>query len=155
MWLKKEVVYRLAKPKNESCKRYSEIQNEVDFYVMQRPLHRPRINLLWTIIIFLADVVFSLAIGFLIGNLFSLVKLIPLFCVLIFIHTLRFLGIMCVKCYQHYASEERRRRCLCKPTCSEYAILCFKKYIFVYALIKIRKRLFVTCTGEDYKIDWP
>lgn len=136
-------------------KRYSEVQNEVDYYVMQRPLHRPRVNLICAIIIFFADVSLSLAIAILIGNALSLVNYIPLIFVLIFIHTLRFLGIVAVKCYQHHASEERRRRCLCKPTCSEYAILCFRKYIFLYAIIKIYKRLFKTCKGEDYKIDWP
>ena len=67
----------------------------------------------------------------------------------------RFLAIKMVECYQHYASEEKRRSCKCVPSCSEYAILCFKKYELVYALIKIRKRLFVTCKGFDYIVDHP
>lgn len=67
----------------------------------------------------------------------------------------RFLGIEAVKCYQHYAEEETRRRCLCVPSCSEYAILCFKKYEFIQAIIKIRKRLFVTCRGGDFVLDYP
>lgn len=67
----------------------------------------------------------------------------------------RFLGIKIVECYQHYAKEETRRRCLCIPSCSEYAILCFKKYELIKALIKIRKRLYVTCRGNDYVIDLP
>lgn len=67
----------------------------------------------------------------------------------------RFLGIKIVECYQHYATEETRRRCLCVPSCSEYAILCFKKFGLIKALLKIRKRLYVTCQGPDYKIDWP
>ena len=143
------------KQQQDCCKKYSEVQNEVDYYVMQRPLHRPRINLLYTIIIFFADIGVSVAISCILGNLLSVERYIPLIFVLIFIHTLRLLGIVAVKCYQHYASEERRRRCLCKPTCSEYAILCFKKYLFAFAVIKIYRRLFVTCKGEDYKIDWP
>ena len=67
---------------------------------------------------------------------------------------LRFLGIKIVECYQHYAKEETRRQCLCVPSCSEYAILCFKKFELVKALVKIGKRLCITCVG-DYKIDWP
>ena len=122
---------------------------------MQRPLHRPRISITLAIVIFLVDVGLSWTISILLGVAFSISRFIPLIFVLIFIHTLRPLGIVFVKCYQHHASEERRRRCLCKPTCSEYAILCLKKYIFFYALYKIYKRLFVTCKGEDYKIDMP
>lgn len=67
----------------------------------------------------------------------------------------RLLGIKIVECYQHYASEETRRKCKCVPSCSEYAILCLKKYELIYSLVKIRKRLFVTCKGFDYIIDNP
>lgn len=67
----------------------------------------------------------------------------------------RVLAIKCVECYQHYASEETRRKCKCVPSCSEYAILCLKKYELIYALLKIRKRLFITCKGFDYIIDNP
>ena len=67
----------------------------------------------------------------------------------------RLVSIKIIECYQHYASEERRRKCKCIPSCSEYAIICFKKYEMVYALVKIRRRLFVTCQGFDYIIDKP
>lgn len=67
----------------------------------------------------------------------------------------RLVAIKIVECYQHYASEATRRKCKCVPSCSEYAILCLKKYALVYALLKIRKRLFVTCKGFDYIIDDP
>ena len=69
--------------------------------------------------------------------------------------SLRYIGIKIVECYQHYAKEETRRRCICVPSCSEYAIACFKKYELIKALIKIRKRLTVTCKGIIYKIDDP
>ena len=68
---------------------------------------------------------------------------------------LRFIGIKCVECYQHYATDERRRRCLCIPSCSEYAIICFKRYSLIKALLKIRKRLYKTCQGDEYKKDPP
>lgn len=67
----------------------------------------------------------------------------------------RRLAIKIVECYQHYAPEATRRRCKCVPSCSEYAIICLKKYELIYALSKIRKRLFVTCKGFDYIIDNP
>lgn len=67
----------------------------------------------------------------------------------------RLLATRIVECYQHYALEATRRKCKCVPSCSEYAILCLKKYELIYALLKIRKRLFVTCKGFDYIIDDP
>lgn len=67
----------------------------------------------------------------------------------------RLLGIKIVECYQHYATEATRRKCKCVPSCSEYAILCLKKYELIRALRKIRKRLFVTCKGFDYILDEP
>lgn len=68
---------------------------------------------------------------------------------------LKCIGIKVVECYQHYATEETRRKCLCIPSCSEYAILCFKKFELIYALIKIRKRLFITCRGDEFIVDPP
>ena len=67
----------------------------------------------------------------------------------------RFLGVKVVECYQHYATEKTRRNCKCVPSCSEYAILCLKKYELIRAIRKIRKRLFVTCRGFDYILDDP
>ena len=56
--------------------------------------------------------------------------------------------------YQHYAGEKVRRRCLCIPSCSENAILCLRRYPLIWALMKIRKRLYKTCK-EEYKLDFP
>lgn len=61
----------------------------------------------------------------------------------------------CVRLYQHYAPEELRRRCLFKPTCSEYTILALKKYGVVIGLIKSYVRLFKKCKGNYYMIDYP
>lgn len=55
--------------------------------------------------------------------------------------------------YQHYAPEEMRRRCLLKPTCSEYAILAIKKYGIIIGCIKIWNRLNYKCRGSVYYID--
>ena len=60
-----------------------------------------------------------------------------------------------VRLYQHYAPEEMRRKCLCKPTCSEYVILAVEKYGLIKGLRKSYVRLFYTCGGYLYRIDEP
>ena len=72
-------------------------------------------------------------------------------------------GIFCVKAaiigairlYQRYAPDDIRRRCLFKPTCSEYAILAIEKYGVIIGLIKSYIRLFKKCRGNIYRIDYP
>ena len=69
---------------------------------------------------------------------------------------LMFCLIQSVKCYQHYAGEDTRRKCMCIPSCSEYAVTSLKKiFPLVLALLKILKRLFITCDGTEYKVDFP
>lgn len=69
---------------------------------------------------------------------------------------LRFCFVIVVKYYQAVAKEETRRRCQCIPSCSEYAVIALKRlFPLLHALIKIRKRLYITCNGEEYKIDFP
>lgn len=60
-----------------------------------------------------------------------------------------------IKLYQHYAPEHIRRRCLFKPTCSEYAILAVQKYGVIKGLYKAYIRLFKKCRGTVYGIDYP
>lgn len=60
-----------------------------------------------------------------------------------------------IKLYQHYAPEQIRRRCLFKPTCSEYAILAVQKYGVIKGLKKTYIRLFKKCRGTIYGIDYP
>ena len=61
-----------------------------------------------------------------------------------------------VRCYQHYAKEETRRRCKCIPSCSEYAVTALKRvYPLFVAAVKISKRLFHTCNGCEYIVDFP
>ena len=67
---------------------------------------------------------------------------------------LRFFGIVLIKAYQHYASDDMRKSCHCVPSCSEYSILVLKKYPLLIAFAKIFNRLNRTCDGS-YKIDNP
>ena len=135
-------------------------QKEIEEYQQHRVLVVPKTTykhvILWFVLGVIVDLGFCIFTCLFI-NLSPTIKLITILVShLLFSELyLRLLGIKIVECYQHYSKEETRRRCLCVPSCSEYAILCFKKYIFVYAIMKIYKRLFKTCKGEDYKIDWP
>ena len=142
----------------EILKKHEE-QRTLEEYQRTRILPRPKTNSLslslYIALFFICLLVMILGTVFLpFGTeirIFIFIPIILIFCELY----LRFLGIKAVECYQHYASEERRRKCLCKPSCSEYAILCFKKYCLFRALAKIRARLFKTCRGDEYKIDIP
>jgi len=60
-----------------------------------------------------------------------------------------------IRLYQHYAPERIRRKCLFKPTCSEYTILAIEKYGVVRGLRKSYIRLFKKCRGNIYRIDEP
>lgn len=69
---------------------------------------------------------------------------------------LRFVLIFAIKIYQRYTKEDIRRRCICLPSCSEYSIICLRKiFPLAFALLKIKKRLFNTCKGEKYILDYP
>ncbi len=74
---------------------------------------------------------------------------------LVFFIFLRKILIGIVELYQHYASEDVRRRCLFKPTCSEYTILALKKYGVIIGLYKAYIRIFKKCRGNIYRIDYP
>ena len=60
-----------------------------------------------------------------------------------------------IRLYQRYAPERVRRKCLFKPTCSEYAILAIEKYGVILGLYKSYIRLFKKCRGRTYRIDEP
>ena len=134
-------------------------QKRLEEYQQRRNLSRPQTTKLYVVLCgvllcVLLSVVLVLFVFF--DNSLWLKLLISITYIVIIMETYgRFLAIKFVECYQHYATEEKRRRCKCVPSCSEYAILCLKKYELIYALIKIRKRLFVTCKGFDFIIDDP
>ncbi|MBR6427397.1 MAG: membrane protein insertion efficiency factor YidD [Clostridia bacterium] len=142
----------------EIIKEYQK-QREMEEYQRSRALDIPKTTyahvIIWSILYII------IIVGFCVFSLFVYlpfalkVLTIPAVVLIFSDYYFRFLGKKAVECYQHYAKEETRRRCLCIPSCSEYAILCFKKYELIKALTKIRRRLYVTCRGDDYKIDLP
>ena len=74
--------------------------------------------------------------------------------ILVFILLFKNFLIGIVHLYQKYAPEEKRRSCLFKPTCSEYAILVLNKYGVIRGIPKILER-FKRCHGNKYRIDYP
>lgn len=135
-------------------------QKKLEAIVNSRVLSRPKTKK-WQITVYFVILPFLLFFSVLFGislnlNVVSKIFFI-IFIVLALLETyLRFCLISVVKCYQRYAKEETRRRCKCIPSCSEYALICLKKiFPLTLALLKIRKRLYVTCNGEEYKADFP
>lgn len=137
---------------------------EARAYVLERELPRPHTTWPMPLLFLAVVVVLGVAIGrgiclLLESNTASwpfsrpLLRIGAIFCSLLCAS--RPFAILCIRCYQHYAPENIRRCCMCKPTCSEYAILVMKRYCLFKALRLIYIRLFRTCTGKNYKIDFP
>lgn len=135
-------------------------QKKLEKIVTSRQLYRPNVKK-WQVILSYAILPFLIfaAIYFPIRtSLHIAVKIVlPIILIVaIFESYFRFCLILIIKYYQNVAKEETRRRCKCIPSCSEYSILTLKKiFPLLLAFIKIYKRLFVTCNGEGYKIDFP
>lgn len=62
--------------------------------------------------------------------------------------------IVCIELYQHYASEETRRKCVCMPSCSTYALMVLRKNNIFKATYLILCRL-KSCAGQICFIDYP
>ena len=131
-------------------------------YVMKRPLFRPNITLKTMILSTLVFSIIALIISMLayvilltfevyISKLFCYI----LVCLILFLISSKKICINAIKLYQHYAPEKIRRKCMLKPTCSEYAIIVLQKYGVVIGSFRILKRLFHTCKSSVYFIDEP
>lgn len=147
-------------------------------YVLERPLSRPDTDAKKAIKYSTGYIILTTILGFVVLSLFDWLGIFALFSesvfkfrvshpiwfyILFFLIVFAFTGLCClksavigcIKLYQHYAPEQIRRRCLFKPTCSEYAILAIKKYGLIIGLIKTYIRLFKKCRGNIYRIDYP
>lgn len=136
-----------------------EEQKRLEEYIQQRPLSRPKTNipsvLVWIFIYFFV----SFFVAFTVNCTFKIINYRWLVYFISYItFTLLFMKKICIKsieCYQNYAKEETRRKCMCIPSCSEYSIAVLKKYNVFKALNKILIRLFKTCGGYGYVHDEP
>lgn len=139
-------------------------QAEARDYVLKKPMARPSTTVFAPITLFFCVIVIGAAAGLGVseiigrcfaGNEISVYPAVIGSVAFLLLCTAKPLFILCIRCYQHYAPETLRRSCLCKPTCSEYAIAVIKRYCLIKALVLIYIRLFRTCTGKIYKIDFP
>ena len=139
-------------------------QAEARDYVLKKPIIRPATTIFAPIALFLSAVVVGIMAGLVIAETLdqhivyekaSTPAIVIGIVLLLLLCTAKPLLVLCIRCYQHYAPEPLRRSCLCKPTCSEYAIIVIKRYCLIKALVLIYIRLFRTCTGRIYKIDFP
>ncbi len=130
-------------------------------------LKRPKINYLEAILFVLAMLGGAYLISFIISILVQLInnRLLELKRIFVYANSMyiwslivvvlcmsRFICIWFVRLYQRYARSETRLRCCYIPSCSEYAILSFKKYGVFWGGIKTVKRL-LRCHppgGVDY-----
>lgn len=125
-------------------------------------LYRPKISFVKAFLYILANLIaaFLLSLGWIllengritnwIENIKTKMIIVSLF---LFLVTLRFSFIWFVKVYQRYAKSETRLRCCMTPSCSEYAILAFKKYGAIWGGIKTWKRL-LRCHPPG-RVDYP
>lgn len=135
-------------------------QKRLEEYQQNRVLPRPKTTRLTVVCYVLVLIVVALSGGWMLFGLapFSIwtkILLSTVFFALLVETYGRAVAVKVVECYQHDAPEATRRKCKCIPSCSEYAILCLKKHELIRALLKIRKRLYVTCVGFEYIIDNP
>ena len=125
---------------------------EAKEYAHNHPLNRPTIN--WILIIvycFLIELMIC-CISLWLHKFF--VQIFILANVLSIVLSLKTLIRILIKCHQRYAPICVRRRCKCKPSCSEYALIALDKYFLPIAILKIYNRIMHTCRG-DYKVDYP
>jgi putative component of membrane protein insertase Oxa1/YidC/SpoIIIJ protein YidD len=139
-------------------------QEEVWQYVCKRVLNRPDTSILRVVkyvVSFMAvDASVALVASVFCKNYlhFSSPSLVILFLTcaifgLLLVFKKAIIGL--VKLYQHYAPDRIRRKCLFKPTCSEYMILALEKYGLIKGLYKGIYRVVFRCRGFVYSIDYP
>ncbi len=147
-------------------------------YVLERPIVRPDTDLkkaIRCVSIYISVSFLSALLSFHLFNWLGIFHMLPeffhnlsenhptIFEIIFFLFVFILVGLFCLKkaligiihLYQHYAPEDIRRRCLFKPTCSEYAILAIQKYGVIIGLFKAYIRLFKKCRGNIYRIDYP
>ena len=139
-------------------------QREAREYVLNGLLIRPKIAVWQPIFLVISVNAAGIALGFVICcilklyfnmNALQMLTTILASMTVLMCFNIKNILVLCIKCYQSRASEFVRRSCLCKPTCSEYAIIVLKKYSLIKAVRLIYIRLTKTCTGKIYKIDIP
>jgi len=128
----------------------------VDEVVAKNEVIRPEIPVVGTALNILIPVGTNFVLAFILHEYVTGIKVITSFFLLMIVYVflnLRSIIIFSIIVYQRIAPREIRNKCLFIPTCSNYAILVFKKYGVMIGVIKTVNRLY-RCRypngGEDY-----
>ncbi len=137
-------------------------QEAVMKYCINRELVRPKTNIVTALkyLLIIEILIIALSYSFVymlhwFGISLSYSTVYSITSVGIICASLKKISILSIELYQHYASEQTRRKCTLKPSCSEYSIMALKKYGVIKALYKSYNRLFKICKGNVYRIDYP
>lgn len=132
-------------------------QQQIREYCNNHDLSRPKINWLKFILIVASYILVStllVAVSVLLtGHLYFLAVDVCLVLPLLVYGNV--LGLTFIEIYQRYAPEHVRRQCSCQPSCSEYALIAFRKYYWLKAFCLTWRRVFVTCSKPGYHRDYP
>lgn len=138
-------------------------EEEVREYCEQRQIVRPHINYtLALLLLFLYESsveVFSRFLYIWGSESFSFFKGKEMMCywgtqLFFFLIFGRWIAVFAVRLYQRFAPEHVRRRCHCRPSCSEYAVIVLRRYGIIWGGYKCYRRIFYTC-GAGYVDDAP
>lgn len=148
-------------------------REEVRRYCCERPLERPKTNIKTAVVSVLMFIMIVTVMSFGVIQIVSwlgvhfqmrwimshhtaagIISCAVCFTVCLLL-VLKRMVIGMVSLYQHYAPDDIRRKCILKPTCSEYTILAVKKYGVFRGVKKSVHRLLFTCRGWDYRVDEP
>ena len=146
---------------------------EVRAYCLERPLERPNVSIwgaalaviLFLMVVVLVNHAIHQLCSFLSSDFYNswfsanllLAHMFTYFLssALCLAAVLKRLIVGAVKLYQRYAPEEIRRKCILKPSCSEYMIRAVEMYGVWKGVERGTHRLLHTCRGWDYRIDEP
>lgn len=175
MFETEKIIYPINEDGEEISIKKSNEEIEAEEYVLHKVLVRPSISIFSIIKWILIFVTSSLGLALLIFEFLKkfinqissaileqitnepiifFVVLVLISSLVIFLCLLKTILIGIVHLYQKYSPEKKRRSCLFKPTCSEYAILALNKYGVIRGIPKILDR-FKRCHGNKYRVDYP
>lgn len=130
--------------------------DSIRYYCKHHELNRPDINWFLIVSVIIAfELLIYVCFGWLPLSASSFMLLAEAVHIIVFLIFGRKILQQIVKIYQRYAPESLRRQCSCQPTCSEYALLALRKYVWPKALFLIIRRMAHTCQEPGYKIDYP
>jgi putative component of membrane protein insertase Oxa1/YidC/SpoIIIJ protein YidD len=147
----------IVKNSNPNREKFMQARDYCLYHSLSRPSTNFKTGLIWFVVLELLVLAIAFVVSFLFGKLkltVSFYYLYLLSSVLVYCIYLKKICVLAIEIYQHYASDETRRRCSLMPSCSEYALLSLQKYNVFKALYKIFTRLNSRCNGI-YKIDFP